>query len=158
MSTPKPRATPKPMTATSAADASKMRLLTLGDLDGRTNAAKAAKALITDLESDLGGADRLSAGERALVVRAAVTTAMVEHIEATWLSGGELDVAAYSALVNVQRRLLTTVGLQRRPRDVTPALADYVAAMANDEPPAPPAPRIKRTAEPVPPPPPPVPY
>jgi len=37
-------------------------------------------------------------------------------------------LAAYCALVNVQRRLLTTVGLQRRPRDVTPNHADYVAA------------------------------
>lgn len=101
--------------------------MTLGDLDGRTAAAKAARALVADLESDLGGADRLSAGERALVVRAAVTTAMLEHIEATWLSGGEMDVAAYTALANVQRRLLTTVGLQRRPRDVTPDLDDYVA-------------------------------
>jgi hypothetical protein len=58
-----------------------VRLLTLADLDGRTNAAKAARALIADLESDLGGADRLSARERAFVVRAAVTGAMVEHLE-----------------------------------------------------------------------------
>jgi len=116
--------------ADNAPGAGKVRLMTLGDLDGRTLAAKAAKALVADLENDLGGTDRLSAGERALVVRAAVSTAMIEHIEATWLSGGELDVAAYTALVNVQRRLLTTVGLQRRPRDVTPDLADYVAAKA----------------------------
>jgi hypothetical protein len=102
--------------------------MTLGDLDGRTGAAKAAKALIADLSADLGGVDRLSAAERALVVRAAVSTAMLEHIETVWLSGGDLDVAAYTALTNNLRRLLTTVGLQRRPRDVTPRLADYVAA------------------------------
>jgi len=49
-------------------------------------------------------------------------------MEARWLTGHPIDVAAYCALVNVQRRLLTTVGLQRRPRDVTPNHADYVAA------------------------------
>lgn len=126
------------------ADAGKVRLMSLGDLDGRTNAAKAAKALIADLASDMGGADRLSAGERALVTRAAVATAMIEHIEATWLSGGELDVAAYTALVNVQRRLLMTVGLQRRPRDVTPDLDDYVASKAPASLPLPPPPKVTR--------------
>lgn len=120
------------------ADAPKVRLMTLSDLDGRTAAARAARALIGDLESDLGGADRLSAGERVIVGRAAVATAMIEDIEARWLSGRPLDVAAYCALVNVQRRLLTTVGLQRRSRDVTPDLASYVAAKtaAPTEPPA----------------------
>jgi hypothetical protein len=111
----------------------KTRLMSLSDLDGRTAAAKAAKTLIRDLEADLGGADRLTAGERALVGRAAVTTAMVEDMEARWLLGRPIDVAAYTALVNVQRRLLTTVGLQRRPRDVTPDLQSYIAA----QPPAP---------------------
>ena len=106
----------------------KVKLMTLADLDGRTNAAKAARALVADLSADLGGADRLSAGERALVVRAAVTTAMLEHIETTWLAGGGIDLAGYATLANVQRRLLVTVGLQRRPRDVTPDLDDYVAS------------------------------
>jgi hypothetical protein len=114
--------------AQSALDKGKVRLLTLADLDGRTNAAKAARALIADLESDMGGADRLSAGERALVVRAAVTGAMVEHLEASWLSGGDHDVMTYTALAKLQLRLLTALGLQRRQRDVTPDLDDYVAA------------------------------
>jgi hypothetical protein len=95
-------------------DARKVRLLTLGCLDGRTNAAKAARALIADLESDLGGADRLSAAERALVVRAAVAGAMVEHMEATWLSGGDYDVLTYTTLAKLQLRLLTALGLRPR--------------------------------------------
>jgi hypothetical protein len=134
-----PADTPE-LPADSPTDAPKVRLMTLGDLDGRTNAAKAAKALIADLESDLGGADRLSAGERVIVGRAAVSTAMIEDMEARWLSGRPLDVAAYCALVNVQRRLLTTVGLQRRPRDVTPDLAAYVAANTIEAVPVPPTP------------------
>jgi hypothetical protein len=124
----------------SADAAPKVRLMTLGDLDGRTKAAQGARALVRDLENDLGGADRLSAGERVIVGRAAVSTAMIEDIEARWLSGQPLDVAAYCALVNVQRRLLTTVGLQRRPRDVTPDLAAYVAARTIDATPSPPQP------------------
>lgn len=99
-------------------DRNKVRLLTLADLDGRTNAAKAAKRLIADLESDLGGADTISAGQRALVMRAAVAGAMVEHLEATWLSGGDYDVVTYTMLAKLQVRLLTALGLERRMKDV----------------------------------------
>jgi hypothetical protein len=127
----------------------KTRLLTLADLDGRTNAVKSARALIAALESDLGGAEHLTAGEHALAVRAAVSTAMVEHLESLWLTGRGLDVAEYCALVNVQRRLFTTIGLQRRSRDVTPDLETYRSARAEptESPrpkPVPPSPEVRR--------------
>ena len=105
----------------------KTKLRSLADLDGRTLAARTAKALIAELAEDMGGADRLSAGERSLIHRAALAGAMAEDMETAWLSGQPVDVAAYTALVNVQRRLLTTVGLKRQPRDVTPDLDDYIA-------------------------------
>ena len=120
----------------------KVRLLSLSDLDGRTNAAKSARALVTDLESDLGGADRLSAAERELVQRCALASAMLQDMEANWLTGRGLDVAAYTTLANTQSRMLKMLGLSRRPRDVTPDLGDYMA---------------RRTPAPVPVPPPPVP-
>lgn len=138
MTLPKPPADAPELVADRPADAvPKARLLTLADLDGRTRAAQAARALIADLESDLGGADHLSAGERVIVGRAAVCSVMIEDLEARWLTGHPLDVAAYTALVNVQRRLLTTLGLARRPRDITPTLDAYVASHAAEEPAAP---------------------
>jgi hypothetical protein len=109
----------------------KVRLLTLGDLDGRTNAAKAARGLIGALQDDLGGADRMNAGEREIVQRAALASAMLQDMEAQWLTGRGLDVAAYTTLSNTQSRLLKLLGLQRRPRDVTPDLAEYVATHAS---------------------------
>lgn len=112
------------------ADAGKIRLLTLGDLDGRTVAAQKAKALVESIEADLGGGDRLSTAERALVVRAAVTAAIVEDMEAAALTGANIDLAGYVALTNNLRRLLTTVGLKRVAKDVTPALSDYIAGKA----------------------------
>ncbi|MDI3564951.1 hypothetical protein [Bradyrhizobium sp. Arg816] len=117
-STFKMSADPRPITAPLPLSNGKVRLLTLGDLDGRTLAAKAARALIADLENDLGSSDCLSAGQRALVMRAAVTGAMVEHLEATWLSGGDYDVMAYTALTKLQLRLLTALGLERRAREI----------------------------------------
>ena len=116
--------------ATSIPEGGKVRLLSLGDLDQRTVAAKSAKALIAALHEDLGGEDRLSAAERVLVQRAAIAAAMCEHAEVLWLSGRGFDTAAYCTLVNSARRLLADLGLERRPRDVTPALSQYIAERA----------------------------
>ena len=116
----------------------KARLLTLGALDGRTAAARNVKALIADIENDLGGADRLSAAEREIATRAALAGAVLQDMEANWLAGRPLDVAAYSTLSNTQSRLLKMLGLERRPRDVTPALGAYIAAHATEAPPPPP--------------------
>ena len=104
------------------------RLLTLDYLDQRTAAAKAARNLVTHLTSDLGGDDQLSAGERELVKRAALCGAIVADFEARWVAGQPVELNEYLAAVNVQRRVLTTLGLQRRPRDVTlPSLREYLA-------------------------------
>lgn len=118
----------------------KARLLSLADLDGRTNAAKWARSLVADLESDLGGAERLSAAEREIVQRCALASAMLQDMEATWLTGRGVDVAAYTTLANSQSRMLKMIGLARRPRDVTPDLDDYVASRAPAAPVIPPPP------------------
>lgn len=106
----------------------KVRLLTLADLDGRTNAAKTARALMQAIESDLGGDGSLSAAERVLAHRAAIATAMCEDLESRWLQGQPIDMPAYTTLSNVVARLLRTVGLKRVAKDITPDLADYIEA------------------------------
>ena len=101
---------------------SKVHLRTLNDLDGRTAASRRARELVANYESDLGGADRLTTGQRELVKRVALAGALAEDIEVRWLQGGQIDVGEYATLVNTQRRLCVTVGLERRARDVTPDL------------------------------------
>jgi hypothetical protein len=114
-------------------------MMSLADLDNRTNAAKAARALIEQIESDLGGADSLSAGQRTLAARAGVMTAFIEDMEARWIMGGELDVAAYASLSNVLSRTLRILGLQRQPKDITGDLQSYITARtAGDNPEQPP--------------------
>ena len=106
----------------------KMRLLTLDHIDGRTAAAKRARELIASIESDLGGADRLSEGSRQLVQRAALLGTYIENCEAQWLAGDEVPLADYLAAVNAQRRVLATIGLDRRARDVNELnLSEYLS-------------------------------
>jgi hypothetical protein len=104
------------------------RLLTLDHLDQRTAAARAARSLVDHLTSDLGGPDQLSAGERELVKRAALCGAIVADFEARWVAGQLVELGEYLSAVNVQRRVLATLGLRRRARDVTPpSLREYLA-------------------------------
>ena len=131
---PEPPATPG-QSATDAAptNGGKVRLLTLEHLDGRTGAARRARELIADIESDLGGSDRLSAGQRQLVQRAAVLGALIESYEASHLAGEPIAIEPYLAAINSQRRVLATIGLERRARDVTPTPAEYLARRAAEK-------------------------
>ncbi len=110
------------------ADLAKIRLATLDNLDGRTRAARRAHDLIAAIETDLGGADLLSEGERQLVQRAAVLGAFIESCEAQWLSGQPVDLPNYLAAVDRQRRVLTTIGLERRARDAHLPLRERIMA------------------------------
>jgi hypothetical protein len=110
----------------------KVRLITLADLDGRTAAARRARDLVAGIEADLGGGNHLSVAERQLVQRAAVLGAIIESQEAAWLSGQQVDVAEHLAAINAQRRVLATIGLERRARDVTPSLDRYLEEHYSD--------------------------
>ena len=108
----------------------KARLLTLADLDGRTRAAQAVSKTMSAIASDLGGNEHLSTGEQQIIKRVALTGAMLEDMAARWLLGEPVDPALYATLSNAERRLLETVGLKRRARDVTPSLSQYLASKA----------------------------
>jgi hypothetical protein len=98
----------------------KAKLLTLDRLDRRTAAAQRAFALVKAIEADMGGGDCLSEGAKQLVQRAAVLGTFIESCEVKSLSGQPVELADYLAAVNNQRRVLATIGLERRARDVTP--------------------------------------
>jgi hypothetical protein len=112
----------------SARAAGKIRLQSLDDLDGRTSAYRKTAELIDRVEADLGGADQLSTAQQQIIRRAALTGAMIEDLGAKWLSGMPIDLALFCTLSNAERRLYETVGLNRRPRDVTPDIGSYLAS------------------------------
>ena len=72
--------------------------------------------------NDLGGPDRASESEKAIVRRAA--TLIVEL--AINGEAGAKQLMAYQRCSNTLRRLLESVGLERRPKDVSPDLQTYL--------------------------------
>ena len=103
-----------------------------GDLDGRTKAARLYRAALTALIADRGGAEAMSNGALLLARRAAGAGVLCDVIESRIVAGEDIKadmVNAYLAASNSFRRLVTTLGLKRAARDVTP-LKEYLAAKA----------------------------
>jgi hypothetical protein len=109
----------------------KAKLLTIDDIDGRTSSARAARDLMADITADLGGSDMVSTAEKQIIQRAAITGAILESMEAKWLAGGQIDMAVYVPLANLQRRHLEAVGLKRQPKPVE-TLQQYLEAKKNE--------------------------
>ena len=72
--------------------------------------------------SDLGGEAVITEAERSIVRRAATLTVELERLEAKFANDQAADGALdlYQRGANSLRRLLESVGLERRARDVTP--------------------------------------
>jgi hypothetical protein len=109
----------------------KARLLTIDSIDGRTLAARRAHELIEAIEADLGGRAHLTTGARQLIQRAAILGTYIESCEARWLAGQPVELLDYLSAVNNQRRVLATIGLERRARTVVPSLEAYIAERAS---------------------------
>jgi hypothetical protein len=84
--------------------------------------------------SDLGGPAAVSESENSLVRRAAVLTVQLEQIEAKFSANPDAsaaDLDLYQRMTNTLRRLLETLGIKRRPRDIN-ELPTYLAVEYED--------------------------
>jgi hypothetical protein len=110
----------------------KIALPTTATLDMRTRAGRLYKATREAIIADLGGRDELSRAELELIDRAAGLATRLNAADAEMLEGtpASLGAGEYATLANSLNRILTTIGLKRRPRDVTPDLRTYIADRA----------------------------
>jgi hypothetical protein len=128
-------ATPKP-----AKSALKSRITNgsalLPGVDGRNAWVRRCRDLIGEHVADLGGEEATSTAERSIVRRACVLTVELERLEARFAVAGAAsseDLDLYQRTAGNLRRLLESVGLQRRARDVTPTLRQYLASKAAEK-------------------------
>jgi hypothetical protein len=107
--------------------------LFVSKVDGRSLWARRLRDLIEIHLADLGGPDNVSAAERSITRRASTLEVELERLEAKFATDGEAsapDLDLYQRTAGNLRRLLEALGLQRRARDVTPTLEQYVALRA----------------------------
>lgn len=104
----------------------------LPQVDGRSVWARLFRDITEAMAVHCGGADRQSEPERMAGRRVAALEAELVSLEGKFArlraeekepSANDLDL--YGRLANGQRRHLEALGMQRRPRDITPDPLDY---------------------------------
>jgi hypothetical protein len=98
--------------------ASRQRLLTRDQLDGRTSAAKLFDRLVVAIEADLGGHDQLSTIECALVEAFAGAAVTLHNLNTRLALGEEINLAQHAQAVSAMVRVASRLGLQRRQKVV----------------------------------------
>jgi hypothetical protein len=114
-----------------SASSGPLRLVTFDSLDGRTNAAKEARAMRSAIIRDLTGDDdetALSTLKLALVDSVAITTAIINDANVRWLRGDPgVNLQEITTLSNARRRDAQLLGLNRTSKDITD-LDSYIAS------------------------------
>jgi hypothetical protein len=100
------------------------------DGDKRGPAARRFKDIFAAIISDLGGADRLSEGQKQLARRCSLLAVQCEEIEGRAVLGEEIDLDAYGMMTDRLGRAFQRLGLKRIAKNITPAIDDYLAAKA----------------------------
>jgi len=97
--------------------------------DGRGAWVRRWKDLVELHVADLGGADACSEAQLSLCRRIATTSVELERIEAKMSEGDDtVDLDVYNRLAGNLRRMLESIGIERRARPVNDGsnvLADY---------------------------------
>jgi hypothetical protein len=105
------------------------------DADGRSAWARRMRDLIVLHLGDLGGAENVTEAEKSIVRRVATLTVELERMESLFAEAGEAsadELILYQTCTNSLRRLLESIGLQRRAKPVE-SLAQYLEAKKNNE-------------------------
>jgi hypothetical protein len=107
--------------------------LFLENIDERSAFARRFRDVLSLHISDLGGWEAVSEAQASIARRAATITVQLEQIECRFAQVAEPNdklADLYSRLSNTLRRLLESIGFERKARDITPDLdlRTYIAA------------------------------
>lgn len=99
-------------------------------INGSPNSAWARRFanLVVGHVSDAGGRDMVSEGKFAIIKRASALECEIERLEAKLSNGEEVDLDVFGRACSHLRRLFEAVGMERRPKDITPDLNSYLDA------------------------------
>ena len=96
--------------------------------DGNSPWARRQRDLLALHIADLGAEERLSENQLSLCRRAATLETELEMLEGQLSLGKVADLDLYNRLSGNLRRILESLGLERKSKDVTPDLRSYLAA------------------------------
>jgi hypothetical protein len=105
----------------------------LPGVDGRTLIYRRFRDIASQVALDQGGLDQLSEARLQLVRRFAAAAVLAEQLEAALANGQEINVERHALLCSTLTRLAQRIGIDRRARNVTPTLRDYLDAYPDNQ-------------------------
>jgi hypothetical protein len=95
--------------------------------DGRGAWTKRWKDIVELHIADAGGRDNMTEAMLSLCRRAATLEIQLEQLECCMSQGDDVDIEIYGRIASHLRRILETLGVERKSKDVTPDLRSYLA-------------------------------
>jgi hypothetical protein len=102
--------------------------------DGNSPWARRWKDLIELHVSDRNGRELLSEAQVSMIKRAAAIETELEQLEGKMSLGETVDLDLYFRGASHLRRIFEVLGIERRTRDLTPSLLEYLAAAVEQAP------------------------
>src|SRR5262249_9994039 len=99
---------------------------TLPDTDGRLRIARRFRGIANAVLADQGGASECSESRRQLIRRFSAACVLAEELEGRLARGEEIDVERHALLCSSLVRLAQRIGIDRRAKNITPSLGDYL--------------------------------
>ena len=103
------------------------------DGDARLKVSRRFRDVLASIATDLGGADRLSEGQKQIARRCAMLSVECEIMESAAVTGQPFDLDVYGQLTDRLGRAFQRLGLKRVMHDVTPDLGAYLTATTGPE-------------------------
>jgi hypothetical protein len=105
----------------------------LPGIDGRSASARRYRDLVIEILADQGGLENCASARLQLIRRFAAASVIAESLEASLVEGKPIDIAEHAQLCSSLVRIAQRIGINRRLKNVTPHLRDYLEAAAVTE-------------------------
>jgi hypothetical protein len=103
----------------------------LPDVDGRSAIVRRFKDITSAILADQGGAEQCSESRLQLVRRFAAAAVLAEQLESRLANGEQIDIQEHALLCSTLARLASRIGIDRRAKNITPTLSDYLVGPGN---------------------------
>jgi hypothetical protein len=102
----------------------------LPDTDHRSSIARRYRDIASAITVDQAGAGECSESRLQLIRRFAASAVMAEQMEAALVRGEQIDITQHALLCSTMVRISSRIGIDRRMKNLTPTLSDYLEQQA----------------------------
>jgi hypothetical protein len=103
----------------------------LPNVDGRRLIGRRYRDISAQIIHDQGGLDMCSESRLQLIRRFSAAAVIAEEMEAKLANGEAISIAEHALLCSTLTRLSARIGIDRRPRNLTPSVSEYLTARSN---------------------------